>query len=169
MWYAQGGVGLGPVLLGLYGDHFAITVGDPRRGSVPLDNQTLRGDVMSTTLAPYIGFAIPAAGALFTVMYSPLATSNTTLVLRTSDQDLAQVQYKWNKPGNFVSSSFQYNMAPVCAVALGVWANYTWMDVRGNAQLDFQDSTLAISRQKEVTAIMTKYVLQGGCTLGITF
>lgn len=169
MWFAQGGMSLGPILLGLYGDHFGITVDDPRRGSTPIANQTLRGDVISTTLAPYIGIAIPASAGLLTIIYSPLATSNTTLVLRTSSQDLAQAQYKWNKPGNFLSSTFQYNMAPIDSFTLGVWGNYTWMDVRGNAQLDFQDSTLGFSTQKDVTATMTKYVLQGGISLNVAF
>jgi len=168
-WFAQGGVGLGPILLGLYGDHFAIEVNDPRRDSVPLDNQTLRGDVITTTLAPFIGFVVPASNGLFTIMYSPLAMSNTTLVLRTSSQDLAQVQYKWNKPGNLLSCSFQYNMAPVNSVSLALWGGYTWMDVRGNAELDFRNATSDVSRQKDVTATMTKYVLQGGVTAGINF
>lgn len=169
MWYAQGGLSLGPILLGVYGDHFGLVVGDPRQGSVPLNNQTLRGDVISTTLAPFIGVAIPASGALLTVMYSPLAMSKTTMVLRTSLQDLTQLQYKWNKPGNFLSTSLQYNVAPVNSVSLGLWANYTWMDVRGDAELDFEDSTRGFSRQKTVTATMTKYVIQGGLTAGITF
>lgn len=169
MWYAQGGVGLGPILLGLYGDHFGVEIGDPRRGSVPLANQTLRGDVISTTLAPYIGFGMEASNALLTVIYSPLATSNTTLVLRTSDRDLAQAQYKWNKPGNFLSCNLQYNTTPVNGSSFGAWANYSLMDIRGNAELDFQDSTLGISRQRDVTATMTMYVIQGGLMLGLTF
>jgi len=91
------------------------------------------------------------------------------MVLRTSLQDLTQLQYKWNKPGNFLSTSLQYNVAPVNSVSLGLWANYTWMDVRGDAELDFEDSTRGFSRQKTVTATMTKYVIQGGLTAGITF
>jgi hypothetical protein len=169
MWYAQGGVSLGPILLGLYGDHFGIEVGEPRIGSVPSANQTLRGDVITTTLAPYIGFAIPASNGLLTVIYSPLASSATTLVLRTSQSDLAQAQYKWNKPGNFLSCSFQYNATPIDDFSFGLWSNYTYMDVHGNAQLDFQNSTTGVSRQKEVTATMTKYILQGGVMLGMTF
>jgi hypothetical protein len=43
------------------------------------------------------------------------------------------------------------------------------MDIRGNAQLDFQDSTLGISRQRDVTATMTMYVIQGGLMVGLTF
>lgn len=169
MWYAQGGVSLGPILLGVYGSHFGVEVADPRVGSVPLSNQTLRGDIISTTMAPYIGFAVPASTALLTVIYSPLAMSKTTLALRTSDSNLAQAQYKWNKPGNFLSCNFQYNMPPIRGSSLGVWLNYAYQDIRGNAQLDFQDSTAGVTRQRDVTATMTQYVIQGGLTWGITF
>lgn len=169
MWYAQGGVSLGPVLLGLYGDHFGIAVGNPRRGSVPLSNQTLRADFLTTTLAPYIGFAVPAANTLFSVIYSPFAMSNTTVALRTSDSDVAQARYKWNKPGNFVSCSFQYNSTPTNSASFGVWGNCAYMGVRGNAELDFQDANSGVSRQKQVTATMTKYIIQGGLMFGLNF
>jgi hypothetical protein len=169
MWYAQGGVSLGPVLLGLYGDHFGIEVGEPRIGSAPLANKTLRADVISTTLAPYIGFAVPASNGLLMVIYSPLAQSNTTLVLRTSSTNLAQLQYKWNKPGNLISCNFQYNIEPMKGASLGLWAGYLYMAIRGNAEVDYQNSTLGISRQKDVTATMTKDVIQGGLMMGLTF
>jgi hypothetical protein len=103
------------------------------------------------------------------MIYSPLATSNTTLVLRTSPADLAQVQYKWNMPGNLLSFTFQFNLVPIDAVSCGILANYTWMEIRGNAQLDFENATAAVSRQKDVMASLTKFVLQGGLTLGVTF
>jgi hypothetical protein len=169
MWYAQGGVSLGPILLGLYGDHFGVAVGAPRRGSVPLDNQTLRADFLTTTLAPYIGFAVPAANTLFSVIYSPFAMSNTTVALRTSDRDVAQAKYKWNKPGNFISCSFQYNSTPTDSSSFGVWGNCAYMGVRGNAELSFQDANSGVSRQKQVTATMTKYIIQGGLMFGLNF
>jgi hypothetical protein len=169
MWYAQGGVGLGPLLLGLYGDHYGIEVGEPRIGSTPLANQTLRADVITTTFAPYIGFALPASNGLLMVLYSPLAQSNTTLALRTSSSNLAQLQYTWNKPGNLISCNFQYNIEPTKDSSLGLWAGYLYMSIRGNAQLDYQNSTLGISRQRDVTATMTKDVIQGGVMMGFTF
>ncbi len=169
MWYAQGGVSLGPVLLGLYGDHFSIAVGAPRRGSIPIDNQTLRADFVTTTLAPYIGFAVPASNTLFSVIYSPVAMSNATVALRTSDSDVAQAKYKWNKPGNFISCSFQYNSTPTDSSSFGVWGNCAYMGVRGNAELGFQDANTGFSSQKQVTATMTKYIIQGGLMFGLNF
>lgn len=168
-WFAQSGVGLGPVLLGAYWGNFELIVADPRQGSVPLANQTLRGDIVNTTFAPYFGFALPVSCALATVIYSPWAWSNTTLVLRTSQADLAQLQYKWNKPGDFLSATVQFNPAPVGSINFGLWGNYTWMRVIGDADLEFQDATAGVTRQKTVTANVTQYVTQGGITLGINF
>jgi hypothetical protein len=170
-WYAQGGVALGPILLGVYGDHFGVEVADPRlrAGGAPLANQTLRGDVISTTLAPFIGVGIPFYNGLLTAIYSPFAQSNTTVALRTSDRDVAQAQYKWNKPGQLFSCNFQYNLQPVQSFTFGMWANYAWMDIRGDAKLDFQDATVGLSRQKDVTATMTKFVIQGGFTGSLAF
>ena len=141
MWYAQGGVSLGPILLGLYGDHFGIEVGEPRIGSRPLNNQTLRGDIITTTLAPFIGFTVPASNGLLTATYSPLAQSNTTLVLRTSTRNVTQLQYTWNKPGNLFTCNFQYTIEPMKGSSLGLWAGYLYMEIRGHAELDYRNST----------------------------
>jgi hypothetical protein len=168
-WYTQSGVGLGPVLIGLYWGDFKLTVADPRQGAQPLANQTLRGDITTTTLAPYFGIAFPASCALFSVIYSPWAWSDTTLVLRTSQADVAQLQYKWNRPGDFVSGTVQYNPAPIGSITFGLWANYTWMRMVGDADLNFQNATSGVTRQKTVTATVTEYITQGGISLGITF
>jgi hypothetical protein len=168
-WFIQTGATLGPVLLGLYWDHFGIEVGDPRIGSVPLANQTLRGDLLTKTFCPFIGIAIPASGAMATIVYSPLAWSNTTLALRSSGTVLEQLQYKWNKPGNFLSGTLQYNMTLKDSVSFGLWGSGAWMVMRGNANLESQTALSATVVQREVTATLTRYVLQGGFTLGITF
>ncbi|MBI4962402.1 MAG: hypothetical protein HY913_03930 [Desulfomonile tiedjei] len=168
-WYVQSGVGLGPVLLGVYWGDFKLIVEDPRRGSQPIANQSLRGDITTTTIAPYFGIAFPASCALFSVIYSPWAWSDTTLVLRTSQADLAQLAYKWNRPGDFVSATFQYNPTPIGSINFGLWANYTWMRVVGDADLEFQNATTGVTRQRTVTATVTQYVTQGGITLGLNF
>ncbi len=168
-WYVQGGIGLGPILGGVYYNYFASNFGEPRQGSVPLSNQTLGGVVISKTLVPYIGIAIPAYGALGTILYSPLAWSDTILDLRSFATSVTQLQFKWKKPGNFVSSTIQYNTPVSGSTSFGLWANYTWMNVRGNAELEFVNAAPFVSRQKDVTATVTQYVIQGGVTLGVTF
>lgn len=168
-WFIQSGGGLGPILLGLYWAHFTFDVGDPRQGSTPLANQTLRGYLVTKTFAPYIGFAMPVNGALFTVIYSPIASFRTALALRTSQRSVAELAYRWTKPGNFVSSTVQYNVDLLGSASFGLWANYSWMNVRGNAELEFQDSATAVYRQKNVTATLTSYVVQGGVALAVAF
>ncbi len=169
-WFVQTGVGVGPVLLGLYWDKFTIGVGDPRDSSGPLPNQTLRGDFVTTTFCPFIGFAMPVSNALISINYSPLAWANTTLALRSSNNGESELQYKWNKPGNLLSTSLQYNQDLTKNSSVGLWATYMWMDQRGTAGLSFEHNGIArITRNKDVTATMTKYMLQGGLTLTITF
>ena len=101
-WFVQTGVGLGPVLLGLYWSHFGFEFGEPRVGSVPLANQTLRGDILTKTFAPFVGIAIPASGAMLTLQYSPIAYSNTNLDLRSSQAGSTDLRYSWKKPGNLI-------------------------------------------------------------------
>jgi len=169
-WYIQTGAGLGPILLGLYWDHFALDIGNPIRASgEPLPNQTLRGYVLTKTFCPFIGLAIPASDLLATVLYSPWALSNTKLALRSSQSTLSELSYKWNKPGNFLSASLQYNMPLSKSASFALWGNYTWMTVRGAASLEFENTDPPVTRQKDVTATMTKYVLSWGVTLSVNF
>jgi hypothetical protein len=169
-WFAQTGVGLGPILFGLYWDKFTIKVGDPRTAAGPLPNQTLRGDFVTTTFCPYVGFALPVSQAMLTVMYSPLAWANTTLALRSSNNGETDLQYKWNKPGSFLSGMIQYNQDVSKSASFGVWTSYTWMNQEGSCALSFEhNGTTPVSRDRDITAMMTKYVLQGGLTLGINF
>jgi hypothetical protein len=169
-WYIQTGAGLGPILLGLYWDHFALDIGNPIQDSgEPLPNQTLRGYVLTKTFCPFIGLAIPASDLLATVIYSPWALSNTKLALRSSQSTLSELSYKWNKPGNFFSATLQYNMPLSKWASFALWGNYTGMAMRGDASLEFENTDPPISRQKDVTATFTKYVLSWGVTLGVNF
>lgn len=169
-WFIQTGIGLGPVLLGLYWDHFAFALGDPRNQDGPISNQTLRGDILTKTFAPFIGFALPASGATLTVTYSPLAYSNTALSLSSSQSNISQLRYTWKKPGDLVNASVQYNKPLSSSTSFGIWGNYSWMRMRQTAELEFEKSPAPIiSRTRDVTASMTKYVIGGGVTLGINF
>jgi hypothetical protein len=169
-WFIQTGVSVGPILAGLYLDKFTIDVGDPRTAAGPTTNQTLRGDLVTTTLCPYLGFALPVSSALLTVIYSPFAMANTTLALRSSNSGETQLQYKWNKPGGFLSGSFQYNQEISKTLSFGLWSSYLWMDQRGTAGLAFDHKgTNPVTRDKEVIATMTKYIMQGGLALTVTF
>ena len=60
-WFTQSGIGLGPVLLGLYWDQLQFELIDPRSAAGPLPNQTLKGDILTKTFAPFIGLSVPGA------------------------------------------------------------------------------------------------------------
>jgi hypothetical protein len=133
-WFIQTGIGLGPVLLGLYWDHFAFALGDPRNENGPIANQTLRGDILTKTFCPFVGFALPAGGAMLTVTYSPLAYSNTSLALINSQNNLSELRYTWKKPGQLLNAMFQYNTPLSSLVSYGLWCNYSWMRMRNEAE-----------------------------------
>jgi hypothetical protein len=168
-WSIQTGIGLGPALVGFYWDHFAFQLVDPRNAAGPLPNQTLQGDFLTKTFAPFFGLALPAYGATLTVTYSPWAYSDTNLSLRSSLGRLTELRYSWNKPGDLINAMLQYNTPITSAVQFGIWANGSWMRMRQGANLEFTSSAPLISRSKQVTATMTKYLAGVGITLGVNF
>jgi hypothetical protein len=170
-WFIQTGVGLGPVLFGLYWNHFAYVLGEARNPAGPLQpNPTLGGDILTKTFAPFIGLAIPAGGLTATVTYSPFAYSNTALSLKSTQTALTQLRYTWQKPGDMVNVLLQYNTPVSSTVSFGLWCNYSWMRMCQDAELEFENAPFpAISRTRDVTATMTQYVAGGGVTLGINF
>jgi hypothetical protein len=169
-WFIQAGIGLGPVLLGLYWDHFAFALGDPRNDAGPIANQTLRGDILTRTFCPFIGLALPASRAMVTVTYSPLAYSTTALSLSSSQASQAQLRYTWKKPGDLVNAMLQYNTPVSESTSFGLWANYSWMRMHNSADLEFENEPVPLTqRSRTVTATMTKYLYGGGVTLGINF
>ncbi|MEW6351145.1 MAG: hypothetical protein AB1646_18975 [Thermodesulfobacteriota bacterium] len=169
-WFVQTGVGLGPVLLGLYWDHFAYSLGDPRDAQGPIANQTLRGDIITKTFCPFVGLTIPAGDTVFTVTYSPFAYSDTALALMNSQNNMSELRYTWKKPGNLFNAMLQYNTPLSSSTSFGLWANCSWMNMRQDAELEFRNTqTPPVSRTRDVTATLTKYVVGGGVTLGLKF
>jgi hypothetical protein len=169
-WFIQTGIGLGPILLGLYWDHFAFTLGDPRNQNGPIANQTLRGDILTKTFAPFIGISLPLGQTVTTVTYSPFAYSNTALGLMSSQGSFTELRYTWNKPGNLVNAMVQYNTPVTSTTTFGLWCSYNWMRMRQDATLEFENAPVPlISRTRTVTATMTKYVFGGGVTLAVNF
>ncbi len=168
-WFTQSGIGLGPLLLGLYWDQLEFELIDPRNAAGPLPNQTLKGDILTKTFAPFIGLSVPACGAVFTFIYSPLAYSDTNLSLTSTQNRLTELRYSWNKPGDLINAMLQYNTPLSSAISFGLWANGSWMRMHQDADLQFVSSAPSLSTTKQVTATMTKYVAGGGITLGVNF
>ncbi len=169
-WFIQTGIGLGPVLFGLYWDHFAFALSDPRSQAGPIANQTLRGDFLTRTFCPFIGLALPVSQAMLTVTYSPFAYSNTALALINSQNNQSEVRYTWKKPGDLLNAMLQYNTPLSSTISFGLWCNYSWLRMRGAAELEFENApNPPISRTRDVTTTMTKYLYGGGVMLGINF
>jgi hypothetical protein len=168
-WNIQGGFGIGPIIAGLYWDHFAFSMVDPRNQAGPLPNQTIRQDVLTKTFCPFIGISIPAGGATGTVIYSPLAFSKATLALRNSQNRLSEIEYYFNKPGQFLSVIFQYNTPMTSSISFGLWANFMLVKLRADANATLTSSALAAPISREVTVTMGKYAYGGGFSLGYNF
>ncbi len=168
-WSFQGGFGIGPFIGGLYWDHFGFAMSEPRNRFGPLANQTIRGDALTVSLCPFIGVSIPAGGAMATLMYSPLAYSDATVVLRNSQNRFSETEYSWNEPGQLFIAAFQYNLPATKSISFGIWANYLWMSMRGDADLTFRSTGLAAPILREVEVTMGKYGYGGGLSLGYNF
>ena len=168
-WFVQGGFGIGPLLAGIYWDHFAYSMNNPRNQTGPLANQTLRQDVITKSFCPFVGIAIPSGGATATVIYSPFAYSKATMALRNSDTRFSEMEYDWIKPGQFVSASFQYNIPLTSSTSFGLWANYLWMRTEGDSDVTLRSSDLAAPISRRVTVNMSQYVYGGGLSFGYSF
>ncbi len=169
-WFIQTGVGLGPVLLGLYWDHFSFGLEDPRNQNGPIANQTIRGDMLTKTFSPFVGIALPVGRAMLTATYGPWAYSDTALSLINSQNNLSELRYTWKKPGDLLNFMTQYNTPVSSATSFGLWGNYSWMRMSQEAELEFRNTPRPdVSRTRNVTATMTKYIIGGGVTLGVNF
>ncbi len=168
-WFIQGGFGIGPIIAGLYWDHFGFSLSDPRNQNGPLPNQTIRGDVLTKSFCPFIGVSIPSGGATATVIYSPLAYSKATMAVRNSNNGVSETEYSWNKPGQFVSATLQYNTPVTSSFSFGLWANYLWMKIKGEGEVTLRSSAQAVPVGRAVTLSMGKYALGAGLSLGYNF
>ena len=64
----------------------------------------------------------------------------------------------------------QYNTPVTSSTTFGLWCNYSWLRMRQDAVLEFENTPVPlISRTRNVTATMAKYVFGGGITLGVNF
>jgi hypothetical protein len=102
-------------------------------------------------------------------MYSPLAYSDATVVLRNSQNQSSETEYSWNEPGELFITAFQYNTPATKSISFGIWANYLWMNMKGDADLTFISTGLADPILREVEVTMGKYVYGGGFSLGYRF
>lgn len=125
---------------------------------------------VTKTFAPFIGLALPAGGATCTITYSPPVYSDTALALLNSQNNVSELRYTWTKPGSMATATLEYDTRLSETVSFGVWLNYNWMLMRSEVELEFEHSPdPPISRSRDVTATMTKYILGGGVAFGLAF
>jgi len=172
-WTAQCGAGYTiagdlSVLAGYIWTHSAATYTDPRVGSVPLPNQTLKGDVSMNIGVPFFGLQILQKGyyrAAF--MYSPWATSSGTLSLNTTSSEQANLSYSLKQPGNFFAVNAEYYFVFQPPVILSCWFLGTYVNIQGSSDLQFTAPVIAAYRDVNITN--TQYGLAGGATFALVF
>jgi hypothetical protein len=137
------------IIGGLYWDHTSLEIADPRQEAVPIENQTLRGDIQAKTWFPFIGVQVTDPRFVASLIYSPVAVTNMKTALRSSQNRLVDLRYSWNKPGQFLGFTAQYNLPFPPPVAANLWVQGTWMHVEGTVALEFESSDPVISRERE--------------------
>jgi len=158
------------ILGGFLWNQTEFQLADPRIGSVPLDNQTLRGDVLMQVYVPFLGIQVMQEGwyrAAF--LYSPLAWSSGALSLGTTAPLSSNLRYSLNQPGNFGAFNAEYFLLFKPPVTFSIWVNGSLVSIRGNSNLQFTTAAPDIIRTKDVTITNTQYLVGGGVTLGLVF
>lgn len=156
------------ILAGYAWSHTAAEFSDPRVGSVPLSNQSFRGDVSMNVGVPFIGVQMLQQGYYrAALMYSPLARSSGALSLQTSSPSVADLRYSLNQPGTFFAVNAEYYFVFKPPVILSCWFLGTLVNIRGTSDLEFTAPVLNVTR--DVTISNTQYGLAGGVTFGAAF
>jgi hypothetical protein len=160
------------VILGCLWDRFQNLAVDPRIGSTPLPDQTLRGDFWEKTIAPFAGFQVRQNGFSGTLIYSPYASTRSIMAIRDSAVGLGELAYNFNKPGQLISFTGQYDViSSKSPFSFQIWGNASWMAIRGAGDFTYtRTDPFAVNfSRSRIDAISAKYVLGGGVTWGFVF
>jgi hypothetical protein len=177
LWQVQLGASLTlsqnySVILGGLWDRFQNLAVDPRIGSTPLPDQTLRGDFWQKTFAPFAGLQVRQNGFSGTLIYSPYASTRSIMAVRNSVIGLGELAYNFNKPGQLISFTGQYDVTrSQSPFSFQIWGNASWMAIRGAGDFTYTRTApvpISLSRSR-IDAISAMYVLGGGVTLGFIF
>ena len=174
-WTAQSGAGYEfkkgySILGGFMWSHMLVQFDDPRTASGPLQNQTIRGDVLLKIGVPFVGVQVLQQGYYrAALMYSPVAWSQGELDFRSSQQTLADLNYSLSQPGQFWAVSLEYYFPFPPPVMLSMWFNGSLVNIRGNSDLEFTTAGPAVFRTRDVFITNTQYLMGGGVTFGLAF
>jgi len=160
------------VLAGYFWDQFGMVAEDPRIGPVPLTNQTIRADTLTKTWVPFIGlqFNETQLKYRFSVLYSPFAQCQIVMAIRNSQAGVSQLEYTFNKPGQFLVFNGEYDWSLSKTTYVSVWATGLWLRARGEGEMTFESPSRSIFAQKEESnASISKYSIAGGLGIGVAF
>lgn len=157
------------VIGGLLWAKTSMEYSNPRRGDVPLPNQTIRQDFLLKNWVPFVGLQISEPEYYrAALIYSPLVTSSGTLVNRTSQPVMTNLSYNLNQPGSMFSFTFEYSLQIPPPSMISLWFNGTTQFIRGSSDLEFEAPGIFITRNVS-TLTLHQYSLAGGITLGLVF
>ncbi len=158
------------LLAGYFWDHFGMAAVDPRIGSIPFPNQTLRADFLTKTAVPFLGLGLTDLKLRFkaSVIYSPFAQSKCLIANRSSQGATSQLLYTFKKPGQFLAVNGEYDSALGESLYLSFWGAASWVSIKGNGSFEFT-SGLVNAARTESGASLSKYSIGGGIGLGMTF
>lgn len=160
------------VLVGYLWDHFAMEAVDPRIGSTPFPDQTLRADFLTKTSVPFVGLQLNNLEFKYraSIIYSPLAAIRCLMATRNSLGTLTELRYSFNKPGQLVAVNGEYDVQLVKSLSFNVWVAGLWMRARGTGNLEYQSTLPRINLERsESDASVAKYSVGGGLGFGLIF
>ena len=159
------------LLVGSLWDHFTNTCNEPRTGTRPFPDQTLRADYWINTWAPYLGLQFVDRGLTASVIYTPLIYAQSLMALRSSQLAPIELQYSFNKPGQFLSANASYDLPKVAPpLSAQMWGSALWMNIKGEGDFDYVNGNNGVHRSGSASeASSTKYAIGGGITFGLIF
>jgi hypothetical protein len=162
--------GIGPgvsLLVGVTWDRFGVEITDPRQGSVPFANQTLRASAQLKTRILYFGLQMVQPNYNASIIYSPFAYGSGNIGIRSNQRAPVDLLWTLRQPGQFLAFAAEYNLPLPPPMVVSLAFDAAWANLKGVSDLEF--STPTVSRDRDVTAGVYKYVIGGGVKVAIIF
>jgi hypothetical protein len=122
--------------------------GTPLDFAVPGFYDQVSGNIIVKTWIPYIGLQLSERNYKALLIYSPLAspsviTPQTVLEMQSAPYVpyVDNVTFEWDfaKTGSFLEFSFEYNLAVLKELNLGLWAKGTWIKSIGSGSWEMSE------------------------------
>jgi hypothetical protein len=147
--------------------HAGLELSDPRRGSTPVANQTLRANVLLQGTIPYVGLQTVQPNYNAAILYSPLVYVTATFSFRSNPSAPAQLQWDLRMPGRFVGFAAQYSLPLPPPMMANVWFTAQWINVKGNSDVEF--TSPGLDGGQNVAGAVNLYLTGVGLSAGLVF